>query len=123
MLAPPLKWAGGKRWLVPELQELWTPYAHRRLVEPFVGGMAVALGLAPDSALLNDVNEHLVNFYHWLQRGLIVEMAMANDEDTYYRHRQRFNDLIRQGQVDGREVLSQPHRIQWFVQVQLQGVL
>ena len=103
VLVPPLKWAGGKRWLVPELQQLWAPYAHRRLVEPFVGGMAVALGLTPGSALLNDVNRHLINFYRWLQRGLIVEMAMVNDKDTYYGHRQRFNDLIRQGQVDGRE--------------------
>ena len=31
----------------------------RRLVEPFCGGLAVALGLEPERALLNDVNPHL----------------------------------------------------------------
>ena len=41
----------------------------RRLVEPFCGGLAVALGLKPAAALLNDANPHLVNFYRWLQRG------------------------------------------------------
>jgi len=52
---PPLKWAGGKRWLVPHLTELWKPYNDRRLVEPFCGGLAVALSLRPQRALLNDI--------------------------------------------------------------------
>src|SRR5262249_20719126 len=41
-LDPPLKWAGGKRWLVPRLRELYQPFRGRRLVEPFLGGLAVA---------------------------------------------------------------------------------
>jgi hypothetical protein len=41
---PPLKWAGGKRWQLRFLTPLWAPHAERRLVEPFCGGMAVALG-------------------------------------------------------------------------------
>src|ERR1019366_7220989 len=60
---PPLKWAGGKRWQVPHLVSLWQSNAHRRLVEPFCGGLAVTLGLMPDRALLNDINPHLINFY------------------------------------------------------------
>jgi len=40
---PPLKWAGGKRWQVPELLRYWQPEKHRRLVEPFCGGLAVTL--------------------------------------------------------------------------------
>lgn len=102
-LAPPLKWAGGKRWLVPTLRELRREHAHRRLVEPFVGGMAVALGVAPQEASLNDVNRHLVNFYRWLQRGLVMSVEMKNDKTAYYRHRQRFNELIRQGKDDTQE--------------------
>jgi site-specific DNA-adenine methylase len=47
---PPLKWAGGKRWQVPHLRPLWQPHARRRLVEPFCGGLAVTLGLAPQYA-------------------------------------------------------------------------
>src|SRR5207249_6266574 len=76
---------------------LWQPHAHRRLVEPFVGGLAVALGLRPARALLNDRNPHLVNFYRWLQRGLLVEVAMANEAAAYYRLRARFNTLITDG--------------------------
>jgi DNA adenine methylase len=96
-LTPPLKWAGGKRWLVSTLCPLWLPHSERQFVEPFVGGMAVALGLQPESALLNDVNAHLINFYSWLQRGLITDLIMKNDSNIYYQHRDRFNTLIQEG--------------------------
>jgi DNA adenine methylase len=88
---PLLKWAGGKRWLIPELHAL---YNDQRLVEPFVGGMAVALGLQPKHALLNDVNPHLINLYRQLQNGLTPCITMANDKDTYLIHRWQFNHLI-----------------------------
>ena len=93
-LRPPLKWAGGKRWLTPELTRLFAPYRRRRLVEPFCGGLAVALALAPRHALLNDVNRHPVNFYRHLQQGLKVRIPMRNDRDLYYAHRDTFNTLV-----------------------------
>jgi DNA adenine methylase len=94
---PPLKWAGGKRWQVRYLSPLWRPHAHRRLVEPFCGGMAVALGLMPQRALLNDINPHLINFYDWLKRGLQVSIRLEHDPDVYYSHRARFNALLEGG--------------------------
>jgi DNA adenine methylase len=102
-LRPPLKWAGGKRWLLPHLRPLWGRYGTRRLVEPFCGGLAVALGLQPTRALLNDVNPHLVNFYRWLQEGLRVGIPMTNDAETYYAHRAAFNRLLGDGGQDSRE--------------------
>lgn len=93
-LRPPLKWAGGKRWLVPELQTIWQRHPGRRLVEPFCGGLAVALGLLPERALLNDVNPHPVNFYRHLQRGLRIRIPMRNDRALYYHHRSEFNRLV-----------------------------
>lgn len=106
-LTPPLKWAGGKRWLVPQLQSLWRPHAQYhpqcRLVEPFVGGMAVALGLRPKTALLNDLNPHLINFYRWLQKGLQIDINPENDSIYYYACRERFNRLVSAGFTDSAE--------------------
>lgn len=93
-LRPPLKWAGGKRWLVPFLAPIWRQHSDRRLVELFCGGLAVTLGLAPRRALLNDVNPHLINFFRWVRRGLQIDIEMQNDKALYYEHRARFNELI-----------------------------
>lgn len=97
-LRPPLKWAGGKRWLVPYLEPLWQPYRDCRLVEPFVGGLAVTFGLLPQRALLNDVNPHTINFYQWLQKGLKAELRMENHPATFDAYRKRFNEIVREGE-------------------------
>ena len=102
-LRPPLKWAGGKRWLVPHLIPLWKPYSRYRLVEPLCGGLAVTLGLRPGKALLNDVNPHLINFFRWVQKGLQLEITMENDESLYYQHRERFNRLIEDGKENSKQ--------------------
>ena len=96
-LKPPLKWAGGKRWLLPQLAGFWESRSHRRYVDPFCGGLAAPLGLRPKRAVLNDINPHLINFYTQLQRGLELTIEMKNEEKSFYRHRSRFNQLIREG--------------------------
>lgn len=102
-LQPPLKWAGGKRWQVPHLRPFWEAHSHRRLVEPFAGGLAVTLGLEPERALLNDANPHLINFYRWLKKGLRASIPMENDEALFYQHRERFNALMHAGKSDSQE--------------------
>ncbi len=103
VLKPPLKWAGGKRWLVPRLMPLWEPYQNNRLVEPLCGGLAVTLGLLPQKALLNDVNPHLINYYCWLQKGLTIELFLENKKEIYYNYRERFNKLIETGRNNSQE--------------------
>jgi len=103
LVKPPLKWAGGKRWQVQHIEGLWKPESHRRLVEPFAGGLAVALGLLPKQALLNDINPHLINFYSWLKTGLVIEEQFDHNEKAYYRARKRFNELLRLERQDSAE--------------------
>ena len=98
-----MKWAGGKRWLVSHLAPIWKQHETHRYVEPFCGGLAVSLGLQPRRALLNDVNPHLVNFYRHLQTGLKLSLEMRYDEQLFYRHRERFNQLIRDGEAASEE--------------------
>src|SRR3989442_4784519 len=105
-IAPPLKWAGGKRWQVPYLRPYWELNQHRRLVEPFCGGLAVTLGLMPESALLNDINPHLINFYNWVKKGLIINLAMKKSEARYYTYRKQFNHLLETSQGESIDTAS-----------------
>ena len=99
----PLKWAGGKSWLTPQLKNIWN--LHRlhnpepRLVEPFCGGLSVALSLNPHKALLNDINSCLINFFKQLKKGLIIEIPMENNKELYYQHRARLNELIKKNNL------------------------
>jgi DNA adenine methylase len=99
-LKPPLKWAGGKRWLVPFISAHWKQHSFRRLVEPFCGGLSVALNLQPERALLNDVNPHLINFYKQVKQGLKITITARYDSKIYYQHRERFNQLIKSNGAD-----------------------
>jgi DNA adenine methylase len=79
---------------VPRLAPLWNAHRHRRLVEPFCGGMAVTSGFLPYRALLNDSNPHLMNFYRQLQRGFRIEMPTENNEVLYCAYGTRFSLLV-----------------------------
>jgi DNA adenine methylase len=103
---PPLKWAGGKRWLVPYLVRFWKPYQARRFVEPLCGGLAISLGLNPKRALINDINPHPINFYRTLRKGLRISLKMQNEATYFYTRRLRFNQLIRQGKSETKEATS-----------------
>ena len=97
---PPLKWAGGKRWQVSELYPYWKKESHRRLVEPFCGGLAVTLSLMPTKALLNDINPHLINFYKQLKSGLVSNLRQENKASVFYSYRREFNRLVGQGKSE-----------------------
>jgi DNA adenine methylase len=103
---PPLKWAGGKRWQLPHLAPRWAVHRQRRLVEPFCGGLAVTLGLMPERALLNDVNVHLINFYRWLEKGLVTDVPFRNEQEAFYAARARFNELLRSGRETSAEAAA-----------------
>lgn len=91
---PPLKYPGGKRFLVDKIKDLWKKSQSKRLVEPFSGGMAISLGIAPEKARINDLNPHVINFYQQVQDNFKIKIRMINNEAFYYARRDEFNDLI-----------------------------
>ena len=99
-LKPPVKYPGGKRFLVPAVRALWLKSKTERLVEPFSGGLSISLGIQPDKALLNDRNPHVINFYKYIKKGLKIDLAMKNDEGFYYKRREEFNGLIKRKKIN-----------------------
>jgi DNA adenine methylase len=68
--------------------------------------MAVTLGLAPERALLNDINPHLVNFYCQLRRGFTIDTPLQNSRIAYDRARTRFNALLAEGEERSQEAAA-----------------
>ena len=56
ILQPVLKWAGGKRKLLPQIEKYF-PKKFAAYYEPFIGGGAVLFHLQPKKAVINDYND------------------------------------------------------------------
>lgn len=111
---PVLKWAGGKRQLLPALRRFY-PSTFRRYVEPFVGSGAVFLDLynqgrlSGHRVLLSDVNADVIGCYRAIRdeaEAVIAALqALERDHRTggrefFYEVRdERFNPLRRNVQT------------------------
>ena len=87
LVKPFLKWAGGKRQLVPEIKENHLPEIFNTYYEPFLGGGALFLDLQPQHALVNDSNSELINCYQIIRDSvdeLIEELRQHRNEREYY---------------------------------------
>lgn len=89
LVAPVLKWVGGKRQLISEIEPL-IPKRISTYVEPFVGGGAVLFHLQPKKAIINDYNQELMNVYQVIKDKpnelieVLKEHKELNSEDYFY---------------------------------------
>lgn len=93
-VASPLRWAGGKRWLIPTIAALLRGTEIENYHEPFLGGASVFLGLpAFGNAYLGDANAELIEAFQVMRDRPVALANLAgaypNDADTYYRIRSR----------------------------------
>lgn len=90
-LIPILKWAGGKRQLMPQIRK-HMPDEYNDYYEPFVGAGALLLELQPQTAVINDFNEELINVYNVVKNNvdeLIDSLKLhKNEEDYFYKIRE-----------------------------------
>ena len=74
---PFVKWAGGKRQLLPELRKR-VPASYRRYHEPFVGAGALFFDLKPSAGVyLSDANTRLIRTYKALQSAAVTNVIHA----------------------------------------------
>lgn len=94
LIKPYLKWAGGKRQLLPEIVK-YTPTQINRYTyyEPFLGAGALFFHLQPRNAVVNDFNTQLMLTYRIIRDNvddLINALKLHkenNSEDYYYEIR------------------------------------
>jgi len=86
----PLRWAGGKRLIVPRLLE-FLPGSFRTYYEPMLGSGALFFHLQASQAVLGDINAELIDFFRVLKRcpykllGAIDELRPS--KASYYEVR------------------------------------
>ena len=98
-MKPFVKWAGGKRQILSRINEYVQDSIEDNpdytYIEPFLGGGAVFFSLHPKKAIINDLNEDLINAYRIIKSGnyskLIDKLKEFSDEyhnapDEFYYH-------------------------------------
>jgi len=91
-LKPFLKWVGGKRQLLPEI-EIYLPKTYATYYEPFIGAGAVFFHLVPSKAVINDLNNELILTYKSIKNDLhdlIAELKTHknnNSKEYFYEVR------------------------------------
>lgn len=107
-VAPFVKWAGGKRQLIPQIRERM-PEKYNDYYEPFVGGGAVIFDLLPANALINDINKALINTYITIcnEPDAFLKEVNRLDNDMwedgkkyYYSIREHYNDKLMRSEYD-----------------------
>jgi DNA adenine methylase len=93
ILRPFLKWAGGKRQLLPILRE-YIPknFSSTTYFEPFVGAGAFLFDLQPKKAFINDANKELINCYQTIKNkpDELLELTREYQKDI---SKERFYEL------------------------------
>lgn len=107
-IVPFVKWAGGKRQLLSQIQERM-PEKYNHYFEPFVGGGAVFFWTQPSKALINDINKALINTYQricdspkeFLSEVNKIDSEMWEDgKQYYYTIREHYNDKLMKSEYD-----------------------
>lgn len=97
LAAPVLKWVGGKRQLMPEIEKI-LPKSYTTYYEPFIGGGAVLFELQPNKAVINDINGELINLYNIIKNDveLLIEdlKKHQNTSEYFYTIRELDRDRI-----------------------------
>ncbi len=88
-----IRWAGGKSWLVPYVQELVSGLQYYNYHEPFMGGASVFFALEePETSYLSDMNKELINAFLAVrdnpQRVIAYLSKYSNDKESYYAIRE-----------------------------------
>lgn len=126
-MKPIVKYRGGKFKEIPNFEK-YIPDSFDTYYEPFFGGGAVFFYLAPEKAVVNDVNERLMNFYTEIRDNYDVarkqldalqkiyetnqseyeiakkkspnERVINKNEELYYKMRDIFNHKVEAEYLD-----------------------
>lgn len=93
LIQPILKWVGGKRQLISEIEK-YIPKKYTTYYEPFMGGGAVFFHLQPKKAILNDINSELINVYNVLKNNIdeLIENLEKHENTSEYFYKMRGKD-------------------------------
>ena len=96
---PFLRWAGGKKWLLKELDKFVNIKDYNFYHEPFVGGGAVYFHLLPNKAIISDSNKELISTYQIIKDNPLnvikhIKSFERSKEFYYFIRNQKYTNAV-----------------------------
>ena len=92
-MKPIIKYRGGKSKEIPQILP-YIPKYTGRYIEPFFGGGALFFYLAPNNAIINDINKKLIDFYCDVKNNYSkIREELLKIEAIYKKNRNAFDEL------------------------------
>jgi len=98
---PFLRWTGGKKWLIPHIQDLVKSFQFNNYHEPFLGGGSIFFSLTNyKKAYLSDFNIELINCYKQVKTNPKKVFSFLKEfpqnKESYYEIREtNFNSKFK----------------------------
>jgi len=102
----PLRYPGGKSKIYDKVKNLIiaNEYGNRMYVEPFAGGFGIGIGLLCEgvvpSAILNDFDSHIYNFWHSVLNDTESLLRLISDTSITIEERERQKTNYKDTDVD-----------------------
>ena len=95
-----VKYRGGKSRELMEFRQ-YIPDEYERYIEPFLGGGAVFFDLEPERAIVNDINEKLMNFYSEVRNNYDelaaelreLQLIYVENQESYKKEKLIYPDI------------------------------
>lgn len=98
-MKPMIKYRGGKSKEIKFFED-YIPSNYSRFIEPFVGGGAVFFHLEPSHAVINDLNDRLIQFYNGIKNNYCSIRKEIDELAKIYRNNQVEYEILKQSQTD-----------------------
>ena len=100
-MKPMIKYRGGKSKEIPHI--MWhIPRFTGRYIEPFIGGGALYFYLEPREAIINDINNQLINFYKGVRNNFQKLRKELDEIETLYEINRRDYETLKAKTPDER---------------------
>lgn len=105
LVAPVVKWVGGKRQLLEDILPL-LPKRITYYCEPFLGGGAVLFAVQPKKAIVNDLNTDLITMYTVVRDNVdnLIESLKRHENSQEYFYNLRDADRNKENYAQMSEV-------------------
>ena len=121
-MKPIIKYRGGKSKEIKYFLD-FIPQKYNRYIEPFAGGAALFFYLEPCSAIINDINPRLINFYMAIQNNFELLKQELSILQLTYQSNQKNYEMLKSQKSSSQYVVNKNETLYYLLRDMYNGII